>query len=553
MEAGRTFERGPAHTSPFDDLFAHLRDHGPPDVAAIEQLASTLNRSPARVRGVLSFYNDLREPGDSLRVCRGTSCELARSNEPATQSASGPACRSVYCLGYCDRSPALLRGECEILLGAGARHAACDAVGHVDTQPPRSDIRCLAREPVVTRRLLAGDFASLDAARANGAYEALTRALRHPPAEVIDVVVSSGERGRGGAGFSTGVKWRSCAQAPAQRRYVIANGDEGDPGSFIDRELMERDPHGVLEGLMLCAYAVGASQAIVFVRSEYPWAIDCMQRAIRELRDAGCLGRAIFGSDFDLDVSLVRGLGSYVCGEETAMIRAIEGLRGEVQIRPPYPTERGLFGFPTVVNNVETLVNVPWIVERGAEAFRALGTPRSAGTKAICLNHGFGRPGIVEVEFGTPLERVIEHAGGGASGTSIEALAIGGPMGSIVECGRWEVAVCYDAMQESGIQLGHGGILALLEGTDYGALARHWLTFMAHESCGRCVPCALGSKSALALARRADDRDASARLDVLLEAIETTSLCAFGQLLPRPVRELLELDRTRARRARTSP
>jgi NADH-quinone oxidoreductase subunit F len=277
------------------------------------------------------------------------------------------------------------------------------------------------------------------------------------------------------------------------------------------------------------------------VRWEYPGALVLLRTAVADARDAGWLGRSIRGSAFDLDVEVVQGLGSYVCGEETALIHAIEGRRGEVSIRPPYPTERGLFGCPTVVNNVETLVNVPWIVEHGADAFRRFGTPESRGTKAICLNHGFARPGIVEIEFGTTLERVIADAGGGARGSTLEALAIGGPMGSIVTRQRWDVPVCYRAMRDAGIELGHGGILALPRGTDYGALALHWLEFMAHESCGRCAPCALGSKSALSRARVGQ----RAELEPLLDAIAATSLCAFGQLVPRPVRELLELERSR--------
>lgn len=522
--------------SPLEYLHEHVRANGASDVAAIERLASALRSTPARVRGVLSFYDDLHAHVDEPRVCAGTSCSLARG------AAESPPGRTVYCLGYCDRSPAILRGERELSLGGGELHARADAC---DVQPARSDVRCLAREPIVTRRLQRGDFSSLAAARDDGAYEVLAAALRGTPERVLDAVIDSGERGRGGAAYSTGAKWRACARASGSQRYVIANGDEGDPGSFVDRELMERDPHGILEGLLLCAFAVGASRAIVFVRAEYPWAQLRIERAIDDARAAGLIGHAIRGGACDVEVMVVRGLGSYVCGEETALIHAIEGRRGEVGIRPPYPTERGLFGCPTVVNNVETLVNVPWIVAHGPAALRALGTPDSAGTKAICLDHGFARPGIVEVEFGTPLDAVVANGGGGAHGAAIDALAIGGPMGSIVGRELWRTPVCYRGMAEADIELGHGGIVALHEGADLVALAHHGLAFMAHESCGRCAPCALGSKSALALA----ERGGGPSLEALLDTIEATSACAFGQLVPRPVRELLQ----RARAQRKAP
>jgi NADH-quinone oxidoreductase subunit F len=392
----------------------------------------------------------------------------------------------------------------------------------------------------VTRRLLRGDFSRLETARADGAYEALSRALAGSPEDVLRAVERSGERGRGGAGFPTGTKWRTCAETPADARYVVANGDEGDPGSFVDRALMELDPHGVLEGLVLCGFAVGAREGIVFVRSEYPWAIARMEEAIREAREAGILGPSVLGSGFGFDACVFPGLGSYVCGEETAMLNAIEGTRGEVRLRPPYPAVEGLHGKPTVVNNVETLVNVPEIVRRGGEAYGALGTKDSSGTKALCLNHGFARPGIVEVEFGTPLATVIEEAGGGADGKRLEAILLGGPMGSLLGPETWDVPVCYGEMARRGIVLGHGGLVAIPEGTDWRKLLLHMLEFMRSESCGKCVPCRLGSKVAHELVRDGNDLGTGPRLRRVLEVMEEASLCAFGQLTPGPVRSILE-------------
>jgi NADH-quinone oxidoreductase subunit F len=390
---------------------------------------------------------------------------------------------------------------------------------------------------------LKGDGCSeLSAARNAGVYASLDRALRAAPEQTLEIVHQSGVRGRGGAGFPTGRKWRTCAQAPGDRKYVVANGDEGDPGSFIDRELMERDPHTIIEGMLLAAHVVGAREGIVFIRSEYPHAIRVMQRAVEQAREAGLLGPARCDRAFALDVRIVNGLGSYVCGEETALLNAIEGKRGEARPRPPYPAEQGLYGRPTVVDNVETLVNVPWIVRNGAAAYRAMGTAACPGTKALCLNRGFARPGIVEVEFGISLRHVIDElAGGAATGKQLEAVLLGGPMGSFVLPPGWDAPVCIHAMAQRGIRLGHGGIVAIPHGTDYAALLRHLLEFMAEESCGKCVPCRIGTKRALELVQ--DDGlkpDGPQRLVQIFDLMEQTSLCGFGRETPGPVRQLLE-------------
>jgi NADH-quinone oxidoreductase subunit F len=397
-------------------------------------------------------------------------------------------------------------------------------------------VRSLAREPLATRRIARDDFSRLAAARAAGAYTVLERWRAEPPERLVDAIERSGEQGRGGAGFSTGAKWRAAARAAAPQRVVVANGDEGDPGSFVDRVLMERDPHAVLEGMALCAHALGAGEGIVYVRSEYPRARERMEVAVAEARAAGLLETGPPGSPRPFDVRVESGLGSYVCGEETALLAAVEGRRGEARPRPPYPAERGLRGLPTVVNNVETLVNVPAILEMGPEAYAALGTPGSRGTKALCLNRGFVRPGIVEVEFGTPLREVIEAGGGGRR--PLAAVLLGGPMGSLVAPEAWDVPVCYAAMAERGIRLGHGGLVAIPEDVDPALLLHHLLGFAARESCGRCVPCALGSARAVALAR--EGPAARARLARVLEVMEQASLCGFGQLVPGPIRELLE-------------
>lgn len=523
-------------SNPALEIRDHLARGGDLTPQSISLLASNLRIPEATVRGIASYYADLEEAEPSLRVCEGTSCMLAGADHVReTLNRQGKHCRGVYCLGYCDRSPAVL--------GEGDQ----PFVFAPDFEPrrgahPLPETRAVCEPAIVTRRVGTG-ASSLEVARSLGAYSALENALQDTPESVITAMEESGERGRGGAGFSTGRKWRSCAETPAEQRYVIANGDEGDPGAFVDRVLMEEDPHGILEGLLLCAYAVGATKGIVYIRSEYPRAIRIMEQAIREAEEAGLLGTAILDTSFHCEVSVFPGMGSYVCGEETAMIRAIEGLRGEVQIRPPYPTQQGLFGMPTIVNNVETLINVAFILQEGAARYRALGTEASSGTKAICLNHVFARPGIVEVEFGVPLRQVIEQWGGGArDGAKLAAVIVGGPMGSIVLPEDWDVPICYAAMQERGIQFGHGGVVALPEDTDFRALLQHWIQFMIDESCGKCVPCRLGSQCASnALVRPgSDEATTHARLDEIFTTMEQGSLCAFGQFMPGPMRQLLQ-------------
>ncbi len=481
--------------------------------------------SAADARAVSSFYADLRAGPGTARVCRGTSCETNGAARLRALLEERGSCREVYCVGYCDRSPAALAPDGSVVAGEGAR-------------PPDSPLpamRCLAPEPIVTARVARGDHGSLDAARAAGAYGALEAALRRPPAEVIDTLERSGECGRGGAAFSTGAKWRTCARAEGDRRVVVANGDEGDPGSFLDRVLLEADPHGILEGMLLCAHAVGAREGFVYVRSEYPRARARMEAAVAEARAAGWLGPSVAGSALAFDVSVVSGRGSYVCGEETALLNALEGRRGEVRIRPPFPAERGFRGLPTVVNNVETLVAVPAVLRMGAPAYARLGTEASSGTKVLSLNAGFARPGLVEVEFGTTLRAVLEDAGS----TDLAAVLLGGPMGSVLGEEDWDAPICYAAMGERGIRLGHGGLVAVPRGADFAALLRHWLRFASDESCGRCAPCALGSQAARAAAAGALDGAARAELSRLFDLMERASLCGFGQLVPGPMRALL--------------
>jgi NADH-quinone oxidoreductase subunit F len=497
----------------------------------------------ASERGAKSFFSFPADDAGTVRVCRGLSCELNGAAALAARIGERDVVKPVYCVGFCDRSPALLGRGGETRCGPAALAWPAATIA----EEPRPDIRMLSARPVITERIAQGSHASLSGARRGGVYVGLAKALSGSPQALLTVVEASGERGRGGAGFPTARKWQACATAPGSTRYVVANGDEGDPGSFIDRVLLEDDPHAVLEGLILCGYAVGASEGIVFIRGEYPRARAIMGQAVIEAREGGLLGRSVMGSPFSFDVRVVSGHGSYVCGEETALLNAIEGRRGEVRVRPPYPVERGLHGCPTVVNNVETLVSIPWIVREGPQAYRQLGTDDSPGTKALCLNRGFARPGILEIEFGMSLREVIEvHAGGARETGGLAAVALGGPMGSVLAPEDWDVTLDYVELLRRNVRLGHGGIVAIPAATNLPRVLLSWVEFMAGESCGKCVPCSTGSRRALELATRMCQQPrADARLVgelvALMNTVEATSLCGFGRGIAGPVTTLARL------------
>lgn len=489
----------------------------------LETLSRDTGWSVATLRGAGSFYADNKwrnEENAIVQVCDGTSCRLGGGKLiEAILRRYGHEYQKVYCLGFCDRSP-----------------VSMVPYDQMREHTPTS-IRNLAPKPIVTQRILNGSVREIEKAIDAGVYQGLIRAFKKPPMNLIGEVEKSGERGRGGAGFPTGKKWRTAAESESEQKYVIANGDEGDPGSFLDRVLMEQDPHTIIEGMTLCGYAIGATEGIVYIRSEYPRAVEVMHEAIAEAQREGYLGENICGSGFSFDVRVFIGKGSYVCGEETALIASLEGLRGEVQLRPPYPAQVGLHGKPTIVNNVETLSNIPLIALNGGDEYSTYGTHSTSGTKALCLNHGFENPGLVEVEFGITFREVIEEIGGGGrGGEPLAAVLVGGPMGTLLQPKDWDFPICYEVLKRQGIELGHGGFVAVPEGANFRDLLIHLTEFMIRESCGKCVPCRLGSQAFLKVVE--ENRPIS-ELEEMLDAIEAGSLCAFGQFVPGPLRSLL--------------
>ena len=490
----------------------------------------------AAVYGISTYYDDLVAPRGRrhVRVCTGTACFAATAGshvaELETALGVGLGERSpdgecslaeTVCLGLCHSSPAVRDGD---VTDAGAQVISRVAAGRA-RQADEPDWQSVLPEPVLTRP---GDWSGLEHALANLA-----------PAQLLEQVRAANVRGRGGAGFPAGEKWSFTQAAVGEQKFIVANGDEGDPGSYIDKYLLERSPALVLEGMALAGYAVGASHGVVLVRSEYPRSMPALERALEEARQAGLLGRDIRASGFDFDVTLVEGAGSYVVGEETALLACIEGLRGVVSARPPFPAVRGLYGMPTVVNNVETLANIPFIARRGAEAYRALSPGATPGTKLVCFNERFKAPGVWEVRFGTSLRELCENlAGGMAGGRRLKALQIGGPLGGILPAELIDTPFDFDQLAAHGCMVGHGGILAFDEATDMRALAHHLLRFGAEESCGKCFPCRIGLRRAeeMFAAEAPIDR---ARLEELLETLELGSLCAHGGGMPAPIRSML--------------
>ncbi|MDD5557243.1 MAG: NADH-quinone oxidoreductase subunit NuoF [bacterium] len=393
------------------------------------------------------------------------------------------------------------------------------------------------------------DPEEIDDAISMGGYEALRAVLAEgSPEAVIACVEASGLRGRGGAGYPTGAKWRRTRESPGAEKYVICNADEGDPGAFMDRSVLEGDPHTVLEGLAIAAYAVGASRGVVYVRAEYPLAVRRLRAAIGQAERRGLLGRDILGSGFDFSVALMEGAGAFVCGEETALIASLEGGRGMPRLRPPFPAARGLRGMPTCINNVETLANVPWIVRHGAERYAAIGTPGSRGTKVFALAGKVARGGLVEVPMGITLREIIEEIGGGSgTGLPVKAVQIGGPSGGCLPASRFDTPVDYESLKESGAIMGSGGMIVLDESACMVDIARYFLSFTRDESCGKCTFCRVGTKRMLEILDRiALGRAEEGDLDLLEElgrSVGIASLCGLGQTAPNPVLTTLRFFR----------
>jgi NADH:ubiquinone oxidoreductase subunit F (NADH-binding)/NADH:ubiquinone oxidoreductase subunit E len=490
----------------------------------------------AAVYGISTFYDDLLQPRGRrhIRVCTGTACfaacgdahvdELRQAlglelGERSLDRSVSPA--ETVCLGLCHSAPAVRDGDV-IDAGPGAVGRVLAGTTRQATEPAWESVLW---EPVLVRE---------------GDWSGLGRALRTmTPDELLAEVKAANLRGRGGAGFPAGSKWEFARAASGEQKFIVANGDEGDPGSYIDKYLMERNPALLLEGMALAGYAVGASHGFVVCRSEYPLSKPALDAAIERGRRDGVLGDRILGSTFSFDVTVIEGAGSYVVGEETALLACLQGLRGTVSARPPFPAHRGVHGMPTVVNNVETLCNVGFIASHGAPAYRDISPGATPGSKLVCFNERFRRAGVYETRFGTTVRELCEElAGGLVDRHAIKAVQIGGPLGGILPAWLLDTPFDFDPLAVVGCMVGHGGIVAFDDHTDMREVARHLLRFGAHESCGKCFPCRIGLKRAHEMVASEAPVD-RARLEALLETLELGSLCAHGGGMPAPIRSLL--------------
>ena len=504
-----------------------------------------------------------------VRVCVAASCQSSGSLpvlaalQSACDSQGSGACavKGVGCMGLCSAGPLVAVADADCGLN--------DAVLYRDVTPadapeilasvcgaPVERLRCPTDQPFFSRqqRIVLEhsgviDPESLRGYIAVGGYAALIQALTElTPAEVLREVTLSGLRGRGGGGYPTGLKWSTIAKMPPGQKYVVCNADEGDPGAFMDRAVLESDPHRVLEGMAIAAYAVGASKGYVYVRAEYPLAVERLELAIRKAKRAGFLGAKIADTQFAFEIEIRLGAGAFVCGEETALMASIEGLRGQPRPRPPYPAESGLWGCPTLINNVETFANIAPIIRKGGDWFASIGTDGSKGTKVFALAGKINNTGLIEVPMGTPLREIIEIIGGGIpDGKGFKAVQTGGPSGGCIPEAHLDIPVDYDSLKTLGTIMGSGGMIVMDETACMVDVARFFMEFCMSESCGKCIPCRAGTWQLHGLLDTLTKGQGTAAdlalLEELCEVVQATSLCGLGQTAPNPVLSTLRYFR----------
>jgi NADH-quinone oxidoreductase subunit F len=490
---------------------------------AINHVAEVLGVPPAEAYGVATFYDLFAtepQPETVVRVCDDIACRLrgttAIDGALAAEGLGAAARHHSPCLGLCDHGGAALVQRA----GAQVRSIAAPAATPPVVEAGAAGPRLLARVGRV-------DPASLDEYRAQGGYRALARAIEMGPDAVIEAVFASGLRGRGGAAFPTGAKWRAVADEHGRPRHVVANADESEPGTFKDRVLMEGDPFALVESLTIAGLAVGARQGWIYIRGEYPVARSRLEAAIASAREAGLLGADVAGSGAAFDIELRIGAGAYICGEETALFNSMEGFRGEPRSKPPFPTTHGLFGEPTVVNNVETLLNVPAIVLDGADAYRAAGTVESPGTRLFCLSGHVARPGLYEHALGVTVRAVIERAGGVADGRALQAVLLGGAAGTFVGPDDLDVELSFEGTRAAGVALGSGVVMLFDDRVDLHDTLTRLARFFRDESCGQCVPCRVGTQRVVEWL--ASPGAEHAVLDDLMAVMTDASICGLGQ------------------------
>ena len=527
-----------------NNLFERLCElseiEGAPTEESLKALADKFLMGPANLYGAASFY-DLTRPGNrgiKVYACNGSACQLA-GTQPGLKAKLSAYFKEeevgeMCCLGRCHENAAF---QYQGLNYSGPDADALQAIleGRHPAGSGKYEVHAHGRA------LLTRDFPSLESC-----CQTLAEMLARGPQAALAEVEASGLQGRGGAGFPISVKMKHCAQAPGSPKFVVCNADEGDPGAYSDRYLLEQQPYAVLLGMLIAGYAIGAHEGVLYIRAEYPESMERMSQAIMELEHRGLAGEDVLDSGFAFHFKLLKARGAYICGEETALLASIEGQRPEVRVRPPYPALEGLFGKPTLVNNVETLANLYYILRDGGAAFRAIGTRNNTGTKLLSLDSAFMRPGVYEVEMGTALDVVVDELGGGFS-HPVKALHIGGPLGGVVPLGMIpELAVDFESFSRHGFLLGHASVIGIPKDYPMIVYLEHLFEFAAHESCGKCFPCRLGTVRGQELLHKARaggyviDGDL---FESLLDTLERGSLCGLGGGIPLPVRNALQYFR----------
>ena len=520
----------------FDRLGKLSHPSGSPSPDDMEKLAEEFLIGKANAFGTASFYDFLKpeNKGKKVYVCNGTACVCAGTQKKVTDSLGdyfdAEDIGHMTCLGRCHENSAFhfqgknYSGKAVEYLGELIKH---DSDLNIDKYTVKAS----------GKAILTKDFSSV-----SKHYEPFLEALKKDSSKVLEEIKISNLRGRGGAGFPMGMKLEFCRKEENKNKFIICNADEGDPGAYSDRYLLEKQPHAVLFGMLIAGYVTHASHGILYIRAEYPEAARIVQKAIDVLRLEGLLGENIAGSNFNFDLKIIQAQGSYICGEETALINSIEGQRPEVRVRPPYPAQKGLFNKPTVVNNVETLAALHFIVSNGGESWKKTGTERSSGTKLICLDSFFKNPGLYEVEMGTSLMKVVNELGGGFK-TEVKAIQIGGPLGGLVPIEKIkDLTVDFESFSKEGFLLGHGSFVCIPHDFPMIKFIEHLFDFASYESCGKCFPCRLGTKRGQELSEKAMTSDYKIDKQLfndLLSTLEKGSLCAHGGGIPLPIRNAL--------------
>jgi len=507
---------------------------GTPDIETLDAIREEFLVGKATVYGSTSFYDFLRpeNQGKKVYVCNGTACLCAGTQDALHKKLEAQfdanEIGEMCCLGRCHENSAF---HCD-----GKNFSGCD----IDSFDRKNKKATQETYNVAHRgtAILTAEYPEID-----DYYSIWKDCLKKSPDELLVEIKSSGLRGRGGAGFPMGFKLESCKNTIDDEKYIVCNADEGDPGAYSDRYIMEQRPHHLLMGMMIAGYVIGASYGVVYIRGEYPESVEIIQDEINKLVDKNLIGENILGSGFTFRFKVIKAQGAYICGEETALLSSIEGQRPEVRVRPPYPTQKGLFDKPTVVNNVESLANLPFIIKNGGAAYAAIGTAKSSGTKLISLDSHFNSPGIYEADMGTPLSVVINEFGKGFK-SEVKAMHIGGPLGGLVPLEKIDaLSIDFDSFAKEGFLLGHASVICIPQDFPIIRYIEHLFQFTSHESCGKCFPCRLGSKRGAEMLSKAADGKLKIDRELftdLITTMEIGSLCALGGGLPLPVRNAMK-------------